>query len=396
MRVFTLLLLWPSFVLSQSTIDAEQFFAIGLSKFERLGSGIHEEVKFSWVDKYELRTETRDFDLDQQEYSFRLSPSTRKIRNAQKAYYQDLRDAPDFKEQETYCEYLLSLQSDWLALYMIEEHMKALHELSLIMDDKKTIYDRMAGSYDFDVEKLLKVQTEKNDLQIAMNELETKQDYLLSKYNIQNQGIDFGEFIAIEDVTLFLSSSISPTPSEMVDLQTEYEKQLLNREIELESSEKDRLIDFVQLKYNGPHSDLLQERVSLGLGFQLSTAGSDKLKMQELQIKQDKLARESKRNMEEKQAKVIALEKKIKSDIEAFSYRTKNLEEEKLQLQDLTNRVTQKEGTSPLFLLDIEERRLSMQIKSLDDKEELLEKYLRYLHQSGKMCHSTFVNYLSR
>ncbi len=37
-----------------------------------------------------------------------------------------------------------------------------------------------------------------------------------------------------------------------------------------------------------------------------------------------------------------------------------------------------------------------MKIKSLDKKEDLLKDYLAYLHQSDKMCQSTFVNYLAQ
>ena len=168
------------------------------------------------------------------------------------------------------------------------------------------------------------------------------------------------------------------------------------KEIDLESSEKKKLIDFAQVKYNGPHSDALQERISVGLGFQLSTSGNAKLKRQELQIELEELNRKSARDKQERQEKLRTIENKLQSDIQAFNHFKKIMAEERAELQQLSSKVSQKEGTSPLFLLEIEERHLIMKIKFLNKKKDLLRDYLKYLQQSDKMCQSDFVNYLSQ
>lgn len=395
MRLSIFCVLLPFIGLAQQTIDAEQFFARGLSTFKTIEKTTREEVNFPWIDKYDFRTETRDFDWDEQEYTCRLSPSTAKIRSAQKAYYEAMANAPDFDGQEMYCDHIFSLHQDWLSLFIINEKISAINELAVILNDKQTIYERMAGTYDLDVQELVKLQTEKSELKIDINKLELEREYLLNKYNLQNQEIDFGGFITMEILSEYLESNpFSLSESEIVDLETTYEKQLLTREIELESSEKKQLIDFVQLKYNGPHSDLLQERLSVGLGFQLSNSGSQKLKMQELQIEQEELDRKSERNRQEKQTELMVLENQLQSDMQAFSHFQSIMQEERTQLQQLGRKVAQKEGSSPLFLLEIEERHLSMKIKSLDKREDLLQDYLKYLQASDDMCQADFVNYL--
>ena len=395
MRLSIFFLLLPFVCLSQQTITAEQFFFLGLSNFEAIEKTAGERVNFPWIDRYELRTETSDFDFDKQEYTFRVSPSTAKIRSAQKAYYEAMRNAPDFEGQEIYCDLVLSLHIDWLSLFILQENQSILDDLAVILNDKQTIYERMAGTYEFDPEKLVKLQTEKSDIQISLNQLELERDYLLNHYDLQDQELDFGDFITVEAMSTWLANNLlSLNASGMTDQATAYKKQLLLKEMELESSENKRLIDFVQLKYNGPHSDALQERVSIGLGFQLSKSGSQKLKMQELQIEQEELNRKSERNMQENQEKLSTLENKLQSDIQAFFHFQKIMEEERAQLQKLSGQIAQKEGSSPLFLLDIEERHLAMKLKSLNQKEDLLRDYLRYLQQSDKMCQSEFVNYL--
>lgn len=398
MRLFIFFLLLPSICLAQQTINAEQFFALGLSGLEQVAKPNGRKVRFPWIDQYEFRTETRDFDLDKQEYTFRVSPSTAKIRKAQKAFYEELKNAPALEEQEIYCDLLLSLHIDWLSLFMLNEHKSVWHERAVILQDKQTLYDKMGGTDDFDPEKLVKLQTEKSDIEIELNKIELEWDYLLNQYSMQDQEIDFGDFTTVEAISAYLTNTILPAKDEsgFVDSETAYKKQLLIKEIELESSENKQLIDFVQLKYNGPHSDDWQERLSIGLGFQLSKSGSQKLKMQELQIEQEELNRQAERLIQEKQEKLNTLENKLQSDMQAFFHFQKTMQEERTQLQDLSSKISQKEGTSPLLLLDIEERHLSMTIKLLNKKEDLLRDYLKYLHQSGKMCQADVVNYLNR
>ena len=204
MRLFFLFFLFPVCCLSQQTINAEQFFALGLSKYQEAEKPVVKKVNFPWIDRYEFRTETRDFDLDEQEYTFRVSPSTAKIRSAQKAYYEEMRNAPDFDGQEIYCDLILSLHMDWLSLFILNENKSVMDELLVILNDKHSIYEKMMGTYEFDLQKLLKLQTEKSDMEIAMNKIKLEHDYLLNKYNIQNQEIDFGDFISVEAISEYL------------------------------------------------------------------------------------------------------------------------------------------------------------------------------------------------
>ena len=246
-------------------------------------------------------------------------------------------------------------------------------------------------------EKLVNLQMERSDIEIELNKIKLEQDYLLDKYSIQDQEIEFGDFVTIETISAYLTNTILPAKNVLsfTEIETEHKKQLLIKELELESSEKKRLVDFVQFKYNGPHSDALQERFSVGLSFQLSTSGNRKLKMQELQIEKEELIRKSERDIQEKQEDLYKLEYKLLGDIQAFSFFQKTMQEERAQLQNLSSKISQKEGSSPLLLLDIEERHLSMKVKSLNKKKDLLRDYLRYVHQTERMCQSDFVNYLN-
>ncbi|MEZ5044874.1 MAG: hypothetical protein R2828_33560 [Saprospiraceae bacterium] len=167
MWLFFFFFLIPVACYSQQIINAEQFFEIGLSKYQEAEKTSKKNVNFPWIDQYEFRTETRDFDLGQQEYTFRLSPSTTRIRNAQKAYYGEMRNAPDFDGEEIYCDLKLSIHLDWLSLYILNENKNVLDELLVILNDKQSIYQKIVETYDIDPQKLLNLQVEKSDIDIC-------------------------------------------------------------------------------------------------------------------------------------------------------------------------------------------------------------------------------------
>ena len=396
MRLIFFYLLIPYLCFSQPAINAEKFFSQGLTGFQQDVKTSNERVKFPWIEQYDFRTETSDFEFDRQEYTFRVAPSTRKIRNAQQALYREMRNAPDIEGQEILCDLVLDLHNDWLTLFILHENKKILDELVVILADKQTVYEKMVGTFEFDPQKLLRLEIEKSELEIERNEIIQERNYLMDKHNLQDQEIDFGNFATVETISKYLANTtlLTQQAPEYTDLEIEHKKQLLIKELELESAEQKKLFDFAQIKYNGPHSDQLRERISMGLGFQLTNSGNTKLKIQELQIEQEELNRELKRDIQENKDNIKILADKLQSELQIFYLFQKTIKEERIQLQELSSKIAQKEGISPIFLLDVEERYLAMKIKTLNKKEALMEEYLKYLHQSNKMCQGDFVNYL--
>lgn len=396
MRLIFFFLLFPFCALTQQTIDADLFFVTGLSTFQKSEQADRENINFPWIDRYEFRTESRDFELDRQEYTVRVTPSTSKIRKAQKALYNDLVNVPDFEEQEMRCDHFYDLHIDWLSLFILNEQKNILDGMEILIADKESIYKKMIGTYEIDPQKIINLRTDKSDIRIELNNILVRQDYLLNKYELKDGRLIFDDFISIEAISNLLSGP-ALTDSETPDLDPKitYKQSLLAKELELEEAEKKKLIDFVQFKYNGPHDDLLRERFSVGLGFQIFNSGSTKLKMEELKIEQEELNREFARATKQKETETITLKNKLQRDLQAYFYFQQTIKEERTELQQFSKNIAQSEGTSPLLLLDIEERNLSLQLEALKLKAKLLEDYLDYLNDSDQMCGNEFVNFLS-
>lgn len=112
-------------------------------------------------------------------------------------------------------------------------------------------------------------------------------------------------------------------------------------------------------------------------------------------IEKEDLDKKASRNAQENTQKATALANKLLRQIEAFLHFESTMTKEREQLQMLKAKVSQKEGVSPLFLIDIEERHLSMKVKSQSNKEDLMRDYLKYLHQTNTICQPAFTNFLS-
>lgn len=392
-RILVLLLVFPYLSVAQTTINAEQFFDRGFSLLGTATKLESKNVRFPWIEEYELRSETRDFDFDQQEYTFRISPSTVKKRQAQKALAEHFDNVPDFEYQEMLCKHTLSLHLDWLSLYLITENNRILTALSQVLTDKQVVYEKMAGAYDFDFQELVKLQIAKSDLAIAMHELQLDQNYIENKYGLINPQFEFQDFVTMDQIYQVLTEETTLSNLN-IDPEFAYEKELVARELALEKSEARQFFDFAQVRYQGPHSDMIQERLSLGIGLRIPQSGNRKLKIKELQLKQKEFAREEQRDAQALQEEFNALRQKLLIDIQSYEFYMATIAEERIQLKNLGTKIAQKEGFNPLLLLDIEKRHLNTQLKALELQEDIFLDYLRYLEQSGQLCQQPRVNYL--
>lgn len=397
MRLLFFLLFCSTFCQAQQILTADEFITNGLSNYEELKSTAGENLRFPWIENYEFRTETRDFDFEQQQYTLRVSPSTSKIRKAQKAYADELRNAPDVDGQEIYCDLKLQLHLDWLNLYILNEQKSYISDLLIILNDKKTIYERIIGTYDFDPSKVMKLQTDRSDMEATLNKIQLEEEYLLGIYNIQDRELDFSDFISPESILDFLNNDSNLSTEEFpVDMQSAYETALILKEMELESSEEKKWVDFVQLRYRGPHSDAFQERLALGIGFQLSNSGNAKLKMQELQLELEEIETEVERDKQDRQGKIDLSSTQLKFDLKEYFLFQNIISAEREELQKLSEAVSKRQDASPFFFLDIEERNLVMKIKSLNKKEDILRDYLFFVKDLDQMCQSNTSNYLTQ
>ena len=372
----------------QENLNSATFFRNATSQLDQLqlqGFGTKEEVNFPWIEQYEFRTETRDFDIGDQEYTIRVSPSTPKKRQAQKALYEHYANAPQFENQEFRCDVFLDIHTDWTSLYLIEENILLLEKLVVIYEDKELVFQKMIEATDIPVDKIIGHEADKTKLKYSLNELSLQRDQILSKYGYENVQLDFQDFIQIDEIALKLNESdLQLNHANLNELA--YERDEIQKEMDLEMARKKQYFDFAQLRYEGPHTDLLNERLSLSIGFQIPNSGSRKLRVQELQIRQESLELERRRTEEEIENRIEVAASMVAINISRFERYNELRVAEREQLNKWSQRLRKRGDISPISLLEIEERYVETLLNELDLLENVLDDYLVYLNRSGQIC----------
>lgn len=391
MRSIILILFFCPYLLhSQTVFDTNQFFSKRTYPLLPVGN-THNFIKFPRIEKMQVRTETNDFDFEKQQYVFRIAPTTARKRKAQMALYQHLLAAPNEEVQEAYSQEVFNNHKDWLSLYLISEELEIVARLDSVFRDQQRVYDKLAGSYDFDFQKLVRLQTDKSEVRLNKIELELERQLIVEKQKLETSVLVFDDFVELNAISQRIHS-IQTTTNTVVS----YEQELLAKEIALEKIKTRQYFDFAEIEYAGPHEDLWKERVSIGLAFNLPNAGSQKLKLQELRIKQVAQQREEAYDSKEKQANVEELAQSLQMALEFYAQTQAIFMEERANLQNISEQVVKKEGFDPLLLLSIEERHLKNELELLKQKEDVLSDYLKYLARSGRLYNRERGNWLEK
>lgn len=383
-------------VKSQSTIGSEQFFEQAISMIPQLQTSVLNEerdVNFPWIEEYEFRTETRDFDPEDQEYTLRLSPSTPRIRRAQKALYKHYLNTPKFENRELICDALLDANVDWTSLFLIERNIELLIQLAIIYDDKDKVFQKMMSSSEIPIEKIIDLESDRTDLKFALQELKIEKQKILIKYNFNDVFLDFADFINVGGIASRVRENLVASNFSSLE-EIAYEQEEVKKEIDLELAEKRQIFDFAQVRYEGPHTDFLNERLSLSVGLRIPNSGNRKLRIKELEFRQEDLIQESKRERFEIENRFEQIMFDLKLNIEKWQVFTSLMSDEETKLSSWKSRISGSADFTPLILLEIEERKIEMELKQLEIVEDVLDDYLRYLNQSGVFCNGQYDSFL--
>lgn len=348
--------------------------------------------KFSpaWFEKLELRTETDEFSLNRQEYLFRLSPSTPSIRRAQKKLNQLQQESANLYQADLNAEIVeISLQ-ELLDFQELDKRIRLRKELIKVLEDQQTLGRRLLQDPDYNPKKLLEI--EENLLEEGLEAFEDSIKYhsLLSSKTKP----DLSTLISLTGIEKFLSALEESGMGQSDNTAYLLEQEMIQTELQLEKAEKNRLIDFLQFRYRGPHEDLLNERISLSLGIDLPTAGSRKIKMEELKIESWKNEQEAKM---ESRLRLLEQEKELEellAHVRAWKYAKERLEKRQANSQLIEESAPQEEWKSPELSLYLKANQIEHRIKLAELEADIYEKYVDFLQKLGLTRDQTYVNYL--
>ena len=392
-HIHLLFFLFPGVLIAQNKLTIDQFFELAMPEQTSTSTVDLSDPKFPLIEEYVFRTETRDLDFEQQEYTFRLSPSTPKIRKAQKELYEHINQGVPLDEEKLFCDQIQWVYRDWLSLYTINQNKNIIKDWESLLSDKRKVYDKLANSLDFDFEKLVRLEIAKSEIQIIKDEIEIDEQIIRKKYGIENAELDFTGFVSSDQIGIRLNE-LSNSNLAPIDEKAAYELESIARELALEEAEKKQYFDFAQVKYVGPHEDPFRERFSIGVGIKLPTSGNQKIKIRELEMKQNEIQKELNLDQEQQELKQKLATEKLQIRLQKFELYQSTIQKERSQLKNISALVSQKQGFNPLPIIEIEERYIKNQLKLLDKQTDLISSYLLFLEDSQLLCTAPFKNYL--
>ncbi len=384
MKILYLILLISFSCSLQGQIDGDAFIKNSIDGLELTTQRDFDFIQPSLIEELDFRTESRDFEPNKQEYTFRVKPSTPKKIKAQKELAEHILNEPDFAIEEWKCDVNQSAHESWIDLYIKSIEIEKYENIVSIYDDKKIVLDRLETALTFDFNEKVKLERDRSEALFFIEKTKLDLKTISKDYGFdEDADYSFKNFMSIDQIK---NQILGHKEMESSLSEDAYEQELIKKEIDLEEAEKKQFIDFAQVRYQGPHDNSLDERVSIGLAFTLNTSGTKNLKIKQLGLELERLTNKVKREELESSIELSSLKLEILRDIEALSKYQVIHQKEKERLEKISEMIANKNGSDPQSLLSIKERIVRIEIEEIGMKENIYFDFLDFKRKSGGMC----------
>ncbi len=379
-------------IAGQEVIDIPEWVSLrmqslGWNESEMRADGF----KASWIREMEFRTETEDFEFPRQEYLLRFSPSTPGIRRAQSQLIELAKEESGVNQMDFRIKLARSVLEELVEIRAVTEELKLQRRLLAVYEDERKLAgNRAAEGEDYDVRALLQTEAGIQDLLLEIKS---------NEYRLQ---------ALAGDGPLPADSQLLPAPAiaeklESVDWAGQenagswkgrLDRAQLDAEMKLEKAEQNRIIDFVQMRYNGPHTDIFQERINVSLGFDLPHSAGKKMKLEELRVEQLLLEQELRHQKTLDSLKLLSRIKELRARIEEWKLHQEKLDGLRAQWQALRERGIDAAYDAPEAYLFQQEALLKAQLKILGLENDIYRAYFNLLEQSGVLGRERSLPYI--
>ncbi len=357
-------------------------------------NGYH--YKTSIIKGVQIRTETKNLQLNKQEYSLRVKPNNFSTNKNQKKVFLNKIEKVKLENEIIFNTDLENRYFTILDVVFTNELIVLLNKKQAQLKDKLIILGEHIYDTNFDVKDL--VETEE-DLQstalklINLKEVKINSQNLIKYYSNSTKVVTFDltNFIQPQQIIDFSNNEVVLDKSTKVSLQ-QIKLDLLESQMQLETSKSKQVIDYVQTKYGGRNSFLFNENFSVGIGINLPFFGNNKQKKGTYYF--DKLNTEHKYALLKKE---ILYNNNIKTSAfknAKINYQTIVKQKEESSISALLSTYQKMEGVSPLILLKLEILIQKKEIEIVKAKHQLYKSYITVLVGNGFLFQKPFRNYL--
>lgn len=390
-------------VSAQSTVTTTDYLQTISKSFQRKGN----DYKLSFLREYnynlplikgvQLRSETKDFLLNKQEFSMRIAPNSLSAISRQKEVYYNKIEKAGLENQLSLNEEIENRYFQIIDYVFAEELTQLYEEKQLQLKGKLRVLRQSIYNTDFDITDLVNTEDELLSLKVKLEDLKNtklwQQALMRGVMSFQGDSLEFNFNDLINPWQIIEKSKTKNGNVQRLEVRLQkLELNILKSEMRLNQAKSNQLLDYVQAKYEGSNDFALQENFSVGIGINLSFSPNRQNKGD---YYFDKLNEESKLMSLKKEVEydenetVFEFEKAIANY--QISYRQMT-ESSAVSIYAIYRKM---EGVSPLLLIKLQLLQIDKKMNAIQARHELYKSYISVLSNREILFQKPLRNHLS-
>ena len=354
--------------------------------YEQNTESTADTYKLPWIEELNVRSETRDWKLRKQSYSLRLRPVSLGERRASSQLYNSWQQELVYLKLDEVYDQVADIHELWIDQDFISRQIELKKQIVALLSDVEKVNTKQSL---IDANKLSLLLAVKSRIAKINNgiildqkrrddKLRAISEQVQGDYILEADSIDVKGYIQSAKESLLATNRPYISNSDMLDLQ------VLRNEMELEKAENNRVLDFVSLEYRGPHDNYLEERLSLGMSFNLPFFNGNQLSIAKIKVEQEQEQYKIEKVKQESLAKLTGIKKSIFSNVYEYDSYNKlysKIEAENLQL---ISNMERQAIINPSIKLNHRIQVIENKLSLLKIQESIVKNYLEYLKATDK------------
>lgn len=334
------------------------------------------------IDKIEIRTNADNFEPEERDYRIRFSPTTQKIRKAEKNLFQSYQAIAQLEKNSLKEDYIEDLYQEILTGLELTKALTFKENLLANLEDQKKVIQKLMMQSTSPPKEWLNIQQDISDLQIELYQIKTEKQKL-------NFTVEVDNFLSIDTLLSQIKQKTAVDIAAPIFFrETQLETQLIEQEIALEKAEQKQWFEFLQFQMDNSKKDLIQQKIDISASFILPSAPRRNLKIAELQIEKEMLQAKAFDKQQQVQTEQAAIQEQIQSLYKTLVFTQQVMQKNQEQTQTLLNKSQQNEIANPLILLQVQEQQWKNKLNILDLEIKIYEEYLEWLIITGQLFQS--------
>ncbi len=354
--------------------------------YEQNTESTADTYKLPWIEELNVRSETRDWKLRKQSYSLRLRPVSLGERRASSQLYNSWQQELVYLKLDEVYDQVADIHELWIDQDFISRQIELKKQILALLSDVQKVNAKQSL---IDANKLPLLMAVKSriakinngiilDQKRRYNKLRAISEQAQGDYILEADSIDVKEYIQSAKESLLATNRPYISNSDMLDLQ------VLRNEMELEKAENNRVLDFVSLEYRGPHDKYLEERVSLGMSFNLPFFNGNQLSIAKIKVEQEQEQYKIEKVKQESLAKLTKIKESISSNVYEYDSYNKLYSEIEAENLQLISNMERQAIINPSIKLNHRIQVIENKLSLLKIQESIVKNYLEYLRATDK------------